>query len=275
MKVQAGEQELYMDGYLKNNLDLASDVIKKDWDMVFVVDGLEGSGKSVLAQQMAKYLDPSLSIDRITFNPSDFRDAILKANKYEAVIYDEAYGGLASRQSMSIVNKALVSMMAQIRQKNLYVFVVLPCFFELDKYVGVWRSRALVHVYISDNFERGYFAFYNSSKKKSLYMYGKKFYEYKVAPNFRGRFVKGYTVNEEAYREKKMEALTVPDNEYEESYRMQRDSLIRVCSEKGWTHEDIAKSIGRYSMVSLSRCAITKVITRSKEKSPEIGSNQA
>ena len=30
----------YMDGYLKSNLDLLKKVIKKDWDMVFLIDGL-------------------------------------------------------------------------------------------------------------------------------------------------------------------------------------------------------------------------------------------
>lgn len=34
----------YLDGFLKANLDLAKDVIKKDWDMIFLVDGYEGSG---------------------------------------------------------------------------------------------------------------------------------------------------------------------------------------------------------------------------------------
>ena len=43
----------YMDGFLKRNLDEAKRVIKKDWDMVFVIDGYEGSGKSVLAQHCA------------------------------------------------------------------------------------------------------------------------------------------------------------------------------------------------------------------------------
>ena len=33
------EDEFYMDGYLKANFDTARKVIKKDWDMVFVVDG--------------------------------------------------------------------------------------------------------------------------------------------------------------------------------------------------------------------------------------------
>lgn len=256
---------IYYDGYLKSNLDLAKKVIKNDWDMVFAVDGMEGSGKSVLAQQIAYYLDPTLSIDRITFNPTEFKDAIVKANKFEAVIYDEAYGGLASRQAMSFVNKALVSMMAQIRQKNLFVFVVCPCFFELDKYIAVWRSRALMHVYTNDNFQRGFFSFFNSKRKKDLYMKGKKFYEYIIAPNFRGRFTKGYVVNEEEYRSKKLKALTETDFDTDEGYHLQRNSMVRVLAEEGWQHQKIAEAINKYGKVNLKREAITKIITRGKE----------
>jgi len=188
VKVKVNGKEYYIDGYLKSNLDIAKKVIKKDWDMIFTVDGYEGAGKSVLAQQVAYYCDPSLTLDRIVFNPNDFKKAINEAKRYEAVIYDEAYGGLSSRQALWEINMSLVTMLAEIRHKNLYVLVVLPCFFELDKYVSVWRSRILLHVYTGDNFERGRFAFYNQKSKKSLWICGKKFYSYKIPPpNFIGR----------------------------------------------------------------------------------------
>lgn len=199
-----------MDGYLEKNLSAAKKVISKDWDMVFVVDGYEGCGKSVLTQQVAKFCDPTINIDRIVFTPEEFKAAINKANKYEAIIFDEAYGGMSSRSAMSEVNKSLMSMLAEIRQKNLFVFLVLPCFFELDKYAAIWRSRALIHVYTGKEFQRGLFSFYGNDRKKALYMYGKKFYSYNhTKPNFHGKFPKGYVVNEEEYRKKKLQALSV------------------------------------------------------------------
>lgn len=198
----------YMDGYLRGNLTEIKKVIKKDWDMVFIVDGREGSGKSVIAQQCAKFVDESFNINRIAFNPEEFMKCINDANKYEAVIYDEAMGGLSSRSAISDVNKALVSMLSEIRQKNLYVFIVLPCFFELDKYAAIWRSCGLIHVYTGENFERGRFTFYNYERKKDLYVLGKKFYKYsRPPPNFRGSFTSGYAVDEVEYRKKKAEAL--------------------------------------------------------------------
>jgi hypothetical protein len=219
VKVFEGTEETYsMDGYLHKNLGIAKKIIKNDFDMVIVVDGPEGSGKSVMTQQMAYFCDPTLNLDRIVFTPSTLRKAIVESEPYQAVIYDEAYTGLSSRASMSLINRTIVSMLAEIRQKNLFVFVVMPCFFDLDKYVALWRSRALVHVYLGKNFERGFFAFYNIDNKKSLYMNGKKFYSYsKPRPNFIGRFVNHYTVDEMEYKKKKRNSLIAREKKAEEA----------------------------------------------------------
>lgn len=218
MKVKVNNQEYYMDGYLNTNITTAKTIIKKDWDMVIIIDGAEGSGKSVLTQQVATYCDPTLNLDRIVFTPNEFRKAIIKAKKYQAVVYDEAYTGLSARATMSMINRALVSMLAEIRQKNLFVFVVMPTFFDLDKYVALWRSRALINVYTGDNFERGFFKFFNKTKKKDLYINGKKYYNYnKPEANFIGRFPNHYTVNEKAYKKKKRNSLIDREKKAEEA----------------------------------------------------------
>ncbi len=212
-----------MDGYLKKNLGMAKEVVKKDWDMVFVVDGAEGSGKSVLAMQCAYYCDETIDMDRICFTPKEFKDAILNAEQYQAVVYDEAYTGLSSRAAMSLINRTLVRMLAEIRQKNLFVFVVMPTFFDLDKYVALWRSRALIHVYTKENFARGYLSFFNIDRKKTLFLMGKKFYSYSATKaNFIGRFPNFYTVDEVAYRKKKKESLSKDIDELGEDTEMKK-----------------------------------------------------
>lgn len=246
--IKVGNQEYYMDNFLQKNLELAKAALKKDWDMVICIDGMEGSGKSVITQQIAYYCDPTLTVDRITFTPKEFRDAILNAKKYQAIVYDEAYTGLSSRSAMSGVNKALVSMLAEIRQKNLFVFVVMPTFFDLDKYVAVWRSRALIHVYTKQGFERGRFAFFNVDRKKMLYMGGKKFYNYGVTKaNFVGDFRNHYTVDEPAYRKKKAESLSDKDEELSPrhiKWKAQRDALIYMLNkEQNIEQTEIAKRL--------------------------------
>lgn len=195
------------DGFLRKNLDDCKGAVKQDWDMIFVVDGMEGSGKSVLAQQCAWYCDNTLDLSRIVFTAREFMEVVTNAAPFQSVIYDEAYGGLSSRQTMSRTNQAIVKMLAEIRQKNLFVFIVLPTFFDLDKYVAVWRSRALIHVY-TKGFERGKFTFFAMDRKKMLYMNGKKFYSYNcIKANFHGEFGNNYVVPEEEYRKLKLDAL--------------------------------------------------------------------
>lgn len=202
------KNEYYMDGYLQHAFDTAKKQIQNDWDFVFVYDGIEGSGKSVKAMQDAYYCDPTLNYDRYAFNHEQFKAAINKAEKFQSVVYDEAHSGLNSRAAMSSINRSLISMLTEIRQKNLFVFIILPTFFDLDKYVALWRSRALIHIYTKNSFERGYFAFYNIDKKKSLYMKGKKLYQYGVVkPNFIGRFTNAYPLDQSEYRKYKFKAL--------------------------------------------------------------------
>jgi len=231
VKVDSGGKNFYMDGYLKRNLDGCKNLVKKNWDMVLIVDGEERSGKSVLAQQAAQYCDPTFCLDRVVFNPDKFEEAINNSKPYQAIVYDEAYGGLNSKSVLSATSQILVKRMTEIGRKRLFIFIVMPCFFDMNKYIAIWRSRALLHVYHSD-YKRGRFACWSGEKKKELYVLGKKFYNYRK-PNaeFIGRFTDGFMVDEEAYDAKKSEDTTYTkdegglSNKYKKLYE-QRDAVF-------------------------------------------------
>lgn len=207
MVYEGTPEQYYMNGFLKANMDHAKEEILNDWDMLFCVDGVERSGKSTLAQQMAKFCDPTFDLARLTFSPNEFVYQCVHAAKYQAVVYDEAMTGMGSQDTSSQINKALKRMLMEIGQKNLFIFVVMPSYFELSRYVALHRSRALIHVY-AQNFKRGQFLFFSQDKCKLLYLNGKKTYDYGVVgANFRGDFGRHYTVPEEAYRQKKAESL--------------------------------------------------------------------
>lgn len=206
-KEKDNDMDFSMDGYLYNNLLYAKKKVVDDWDFIYIVDGGERKGKSVLAQQIAFFCDPSFNLDRIVFTPEQFKKAVLKADKYQAIVYDEAYGGINSRATMTKVNRSIVKMLTEIGSRNLFIIIVLPCFFELDRYVALWRSRALFHVYVNDKLQRGFFNAYNEERKKDLYMKGKKFMTYDVVMgNFHGRFTNKWIVDKVAYEEKKRRA---------------------------------------------------------------------
>jgi ABC-type dipeptide/oligopeptide/nickel transport system ATPase component len=198
--------------FMERNLAVALNSIKrnvygKDSDYVMIVDGNEGAGKSVFAMQIGKFLDPSLSVKDIHMNPEAFKKGIETAQKHKCVIYDEAYTGLSSRGSLSSVNRILVSKMMQMRQKNLFVIIVIPTIFLLDRYVTLFRSQVLFHIYQKG--DNRFWIGFNKTNKKKLFLAGRKTmsYKYPFIYEFKGRFRGKYTIDEAKYREKKAKAL--------------------------------------------------------------------
>lgn len=230
--------EYAMEVRLRSNLDAAANGVleKKDKDLFIVVDGAEGSGKSTLALQIGKYVDPTLDLKRVVFDAESFRDAVMKAKKNQCIVFDEAFNGLSSRASLSAMNRVLVGLMMQMRQKNLFIIMVLPTFFLLERYAAIFRTKALVHTY-EVNGRRGYFRVYNKKLKKILYLTGKKDYSYnhkavrtKFYGRFYGRFALGDSKAEDLYRKKKLKALQDtsqdPMTSGQIKYKEQRDLAI-------------------------------------------------
>ncbi|MBP93296.1 MAG: hypothetical protein CMC55_04160 [Flavobacteriaceae bacterium] len=221
----------YIEPRLLSNLDKVKDRLeKKDKDFVMLVDGKEGSGKSTLAVQMAKYVDNSFCVDRCCMTATQFKEAIYKAKKGQAVIYDEAFTGLSSKGALSEINRMLVSLMMQMRQKNLMVIIVLPTFYMLEKYVAIFRGRVLVHIWERE--DRRYFGVFNNSKQKILFAVGKKYLSYRgVRTRFSGRFYGKFPINDPEYRKKKSLALEesedgAKDKEREGQVYNERDFFI-------------------------------------------------
>jgi hypothetical protein len=238
--VKVNDIEYFLEDRLKDNLDniIIPDLHKKDKDCFLVVDGREGAGKSFFSFQIGKYVDNSLDLSRVCFTADEFRQAIFKAKRGQCVIYDEAFTGLSSRASLSMINKVLISLTMQMRQKNLFVIIVLPTFFLLDKYIALFRARALVHVF-ENHGRRGYFRVYNTKLKRLLYLEGYKTYSYfikKIRTKFKGRFygkfVLGDSSIEKLYRKKKekalMDAEKNPMTGQQVKFKEQRDLLLYI-----------------------------------------------
>jgi len=237
----------------------------KDFDWVWVVDGPEGSGKSVLAQQLAKTVDPTFDLDRMCMTPTEFTRAVLKARKGQCVVFDEAFTGLSSRSSLTEVNKLLVSLMMEMRQKNLLVIIVMPTFFLLDKYVALFRARGLFHVYLKGG-KRGRWVYFNNQKKKLLYLKGKPLYSYAYPKSsFKGRFQDQYMIDEKGYRAKKEEALSQKSRVTRaETFMKQRDALIYyLYKESKMIQQEISDLITKFSCgTKLDRSTIAEAIIK-------------
>ena len=225
------DDEYFIDKVMKQQLDkIKNAVIKKDRDYVLVIDGEEGSGKSVLAMQIAKYFDPKFNLDKVVFNSDQFMKSIKEIPKYSCVLLDEAYSASNSRATLTEVNRAMVGVATEMRQRNLFVIMVLPSFFDLDKYFALWRCKALIHVYFDKDGGRGRYIIFPKTKKKYLYLNGKKTYSYaKPASPFPAcRFFNHYVLSEEEYRLKKAEAFKKRTlSNQAKNWKGQRDAMIK------------------------------------------------
>ena len=212
-------------------------VITGDQDRVYVITGREGSGKSTLALAIGYRLDPNLSLKNVVFNSKDFEDRVRKAKKHEVIIFDECFNGLSSKAALSKENRNLVRLLMECRQRNLFIFLVLPSFFLLEKYAAIFRSTALFHIAASKkNFKQRFYKVYNYEKKKYLFLVGKKdmsYYKPKIIrkhPCY-GKFPP--TIDRNQYIKKKEDSFRnvmgkIPE---ESRFLIQRDHLIRYLYE--------------------------------------------
>lgn len=260
------KEDLWIAPIVKEQLDnIKKRVLNKDRDFVLVIDGEEGSGKSVLAMQIAKYLDPAFNLDRIVFNSDDFLKTIKNPNtkKGSAIVLDEAFAAANSRASLTEVNRAMIGVATEMRQKNLFVIFCIPSFFDLDKYFALWRCRALFHVYFTPTEDRRYVIF-PKDHKKLLYLTGKKTYSYSkpYSPYPPFSFPHYYPVDEEDYRFKKANAFkrrTVSNQA--RKWLLQRNAYIRYILETlGLAQEDIAKIPSNYGVPILSQRQISQIV---------------
>ncbi len=266
-KLKSREVNFFVDNIAKDNLDeVRYRVLEKDFDFVTIIDGREGSGKSVLAQQLGAYLDPNFSLDNIVFTSERFIAKIKdpKVKKGSCIVLDEAFNAINSRASMSEVNRSMGAVATEMRQKNLFIIIVLPSFFDLDKQFAIHRASSLIHVYLKDNVDRGQYLIFPRSKKLYLYLNGKKTYNYSKpkSPYPPCRFPNRYTVDEYEYRLKKSEAFkkrTVSNQA--RNWINQRNSYIKyIYKALGLSQEEIARIPTNYGIVPVGQQQISRAL---------------
>lgn len=224
------------------------DVLKKDKDKVFIIDGREGTGKSTLAQQLAMNLDPDFNINKIVFTADQFKEVIRspERKKGDCIILDEAYFSINSRSAMTNVNKSLVGLATEMRQLNLFIIICLPTYFDLDRYFALFRTDVLIHCYLNKKGDRGQYILFGWHKKKELYLKGKKTYSYGFvkSPYPPCSFNKGYVVDEELYREKKKKSFVEEKQalgKLERHYYDLHIRLMKAMLSRGFKIEDLMK----------------------------------
>ena len=243
---------------------IKKNINKKDTDYVAIVDGLEGGGKSTFATQLAKSVDPTFNEERMCLKPDELIEQINKAGQGQAIVFDEAFTGLASRRALSQVNSLIVELMMEMRKKNLFVIICIPSVFYLEKYVALHRARALFHCYLSKG-RRGQYLVYNHKKLKQLYLMGKRTMSYsRPRVNVKQRFPSCAPIDWEKYEGRKISALKAKDRSTRSQKHMaQRDFLIYYLHDTGFSAAKIGKLM-KDNNYALTSSAIRDIIIKMK-----------
>jgi len=264
--IKVTDQEFWMDGYLKSNMDSIIHNLRGDWDFMLVISGsgMVRVGKSVLAQQIGYYaaskLGTPFSLSNIVFSGKQLMKVASELPRNSVILYDEARAELESKKAMQNVSKALLDFFAECGMYNHMLILVLPDFFELNKRLAVARSDALINVYrttkpvtLKDGtevveFVRGHFNFYNQERKKYLYIAGKRAFDsYHVGKrNFYGEFRNHWVIDKEEYLQKKLEFLKRDRTEVLKGraklWVTQRDVLLNyIVREQGIKQSELVK----------------------------------
>ena len=242
-----------MDDVLHRELDKMKDQVLIHNDMgIILIDGRPGSGKSTLAAQIACFLtDGKFSIDYESFNQKQTFNIMKKMVEGDCCIIDESFDVINKRTSQTSSNMLTINMLQQMRSRKVFILILLPSFYDLDKNVSLWLASALLHCYRSPEplGRRGQYVAYNIEGIQKLWLYGRQSYSYslKIAqPNFRARFTKYFPISSKQYEEKKRISLTEKPKEETESnkYYQQRNILIKELKDSGMAVTDISKKVG-------------------------------
>jgi len=214
------EGKFWMDGYMWSGLEAVEDNYMRgeDNDWVAIVTGMEDNqavrvGKSTLACQMAKKLDPSFPYDcsRVCFDSTEFMQQLQGATRRQAIVFDEAYKDLGTDFALTHKLKRLKSIFMEMGQKNLYLIIVMPSFRSVPEWLAKDRSNVLFTCYINRTTGRkGYWGLYDKHSKSEYWDYIRRLTKGRKRPYYlrNGMFANTLPIDPVKYAEKKQIALT-------------------------------------------------------------------
>jgi len=253
----------YLDGYLAQNLDILARRVTDDLHFLGIVAGNDsvGNGKSTMATHVGSYLtwkinqihnlDLTFTCNNMVFNSEDLEKRSIELPKYSVIVLDES-DDLKEHWAKESTNH-IKKYFRKCRQLNQILIIITPSFFELPRFYSLQRSHFLINVKFHDDFRRGIFDFYGSTKKKLLYLKGKRDWNYKAnKPDFSGAFSSSYVFfpnlkkEIELYRKLKYEDMLRNEEEtlnpQEVLLRLKQDLFLKLYNNLEITIPKLAKA---------------------------------
>ena len=136
---------------------LIVDVLVSDRDMVLVISGYPGVGKSVLNYLLAVSITEELRkrgmttkawnpVKNLLFHREEFKNWVETAEEYEVGSADEAVGIFYSRDYHDETQIVLLKKLDRVRDRHLVMSLLIPNFFHVDKHIRDSRVMYWIHV---------------------------------------------------------------------------------------------------------------------------------
>jgi hypothetical protein len=229
--------------------------------------GLDEKGNVVVTKHPDKIVQ--FDLNNIVFSPDELMEKAYKLPPNSVIVYDEGRAGLDSARAMENINKGMQDFFQECGVLGHIILVVLPNFFKLHEDYAVARSLFLIDVYNDENYERGFFNFYNERAKENLYYFGKKRIgvtaKYSVTqPNFYGKFGGFMPIDKDLYDEaKKAATLKKRKSRQDKRFMKERDAGIYLAKKySDMTAEQLAIEMSAYSNGKVSSQMIERAVGR-------------
>jgi len=286
IKIKWDGSEYVMPGVIKKELDiLFDDLIDNEMDILIVIDGKEGTGKSWTARLIGEYFanlqKKHISSNNIHFTTQDYIKCSENGKIGQINIMDESREALNKKRGMSSSNVLFTNWLSENRDKRQIHIIILPAVHDLDSYVSLWRMSLLIHMRKKHiqvgksrsgyGLDRGWCRVYANNKHLQEVLHNKqKWGHYKYPePQFcvaQNKFIYSDILSseeKEKYREKKAEKrkakYTEDIGEKQNADRGNFERLVKHLSEKGYTQQKIA------DLVSIDRTNVSRILKKYKK----------
>lgn len=124
-------------------VDLARERLARNQNVLAVITGQTGTGKSLTALEFARLIDPTFDASQVVFTVKEFLELLNILKRGQVIIFDEAGVDLDSRRSSSKRNVFFSNILKTFRYLQIPTIFTLPNLAMLDK-----NARRLFHYWI-------------------------------------------------------------------------------------------------------------------------------
>jgi len=126
-------------------------VQKHTQDLVLVVDGDEGSGKSHTARQLgygfSELINQEFTSDNIYHDVESYKHDSINSDGIAVRIMDESREIVGSASAVTKKSRKFMDFLSECRSLQQIHIIILPAFHDLNKYIVLWRMNLLIHMY--------------------------------------------------------------------------------------------------------------------------------